>query len=201
DEGDIQLESDRTAAAGSEDLQLSGSNFISTRADQDSLSFMAPRARYDLKKHLITAEEVQYVQVADALIAPDSLRLRIRRNTEMDPLANAVITANFVTRYHKVYNATARITAKRSYTGEGDIDYIDENKRAFKVHLKHIGVDSAHQTRARGTIAKEEDFQLSPAFDFFGDVVLTASVKELTFTGSTRIQHGCEGLARNWMGF
>ena len=67
DQGDIELESDRTAAVGNEDLQLSGSNFISIRPDQDSLSFMAPKARYDLKKHLITANDVQYIQVADAL--------------------------------------------------------------------------------------------------------------------------------------
>ena len=61
DQGDIELEADRTAAAGSEDLQLSGSNFISTRPDQDSLSFMAPKARYDLKNHLITANDVPYI--------------------------------------------------------------------------------------------------------------------------------------------
>ncbi len=85
DQGDLELESDRKVAAVNEDLQLSGTNFISTRADQDSLSFMAPKARYDLKQHLITANDVQYIGVADALITPDSNRVRIRRNAEMDP--------------------------------------------------------------------------------------------------------------------
>ncbi len=201
DQGDIELESDRTAAAGNEDLQLSGSNFISIRPDQDSLAFMAPKARYDLKKHLITANDVQYIQVADALITPDSMRVRIRRNAEMDPLTNTVITANFVTKHHRIYNATANIKARRNYTATGTIDYIDENKRAFSIKLHTIGVDTAFQTRAQGRVAKEEDFQLSPAFDFFGDVALEASVKELTFNGSTRIQHGCSGMARNWMRF
>lgn len=201
DQGDIELESDRTAAAGSEDLQLSGSNFISTRPDQDSLAFMAPKARYDLKRHLITANEVQYIQVADALVTPDSMRVRIRRNAVMDPLNNAVITANYVTKYHRIYNATVSIKARRSYSGSGDIDYVDENKRAFRIKLQNVNVDTTFQTYARGRVAKEEDFQLSPAFDFFGDVELTASIKELTFNGSTRIQHGCEALARNWMSF
>ena len=201
DQGDIELESDRTAAAGNEDLQLSGSNFVSIRPDQDSLSFMAPKARYDLKRHLITATDVQYIQVADALITPDSMRVRIRRNAEMDPLTNTVITANYVTKYHRIYNATANIKAKRSYTAEGDIDYIDENERTFRINLKDIRVDTAFQTVANGRIAKEQEFQLSPAFDFFGDVSLAASVKDLTFNGSTRIQHGCSSLARNWMKF
>jgi hypothetical protein len=201
DQGDIELESDRTAAAGNEDLQLSGSNFISIRPDQDSLAFMAPKARYDLKKHLITANDVQYIQVADALITPDSMRVRIRRNAEMDPLTNTVITANYVTKYHRIYNATANIKARRNYTATGEIDYLDENKRAFRIKLHSVGVDTAFQTRAQGRIAKEEDFQLSPAFDFFGEVAITASVKELTFSGSTRIQHGCAGMTRNWMRF
>ncbi len=201
DQGDIELESDRTAAEGSEDLQLSGSNFISIRPDQDSLSFMAPKARYDLKKHLITANDVQYIQVADALITPDSMRVRIRRNAEMDPLVNTVITANYVTKFHRIYNATANIKAKRNYTASGTIDYVDENNRALPINLFSIGVDTAFQTRAVGRVPEDQDFQLSPAFDFFGDVALTASIKELTFTGSTRIQHGCAGLARNWMRF
>ena len=112
-----------TAAAANEDLQLSGSNFISIRPDQDSLSFMAPKARYDLKKHLITANDVQYIQVADALVTPDSMRVRIRRNAEMDPLTNAVITANFVTKHHRIYNATVDIRAKRNYSATGDYAY------------------------------------------------------------------------------
>ncbi len=201
DQGDIELESDRTAAVGNEDLQLSGSNFISMRPDQDSLSFMAPKARYDLKKHLITASDVQYIQVADALVTPDSMRVRIRKNAEMDPLTNAVITANYVTKHHRIYNATANIKAKRNYSATGDIDYVDENKKPFKIVLNEIKVDTGFQTVARGRIDEKQDFQLSPAFDFFGDVMLTASIKELTFSGSTRIQHGCEGLAKNWMKF
>ncbi len=201
DQGDIELESDRTAAVGNEDLQLSGSNFISIRPEQDSLSFMAPKARYDLKKHLITANEVQYIQVADALVTPDSMRVRIRKNAVMDPLTNAVITANYVTRHHIIRDATVDIKARRNYSGTGVIDYIDENKKAFPINLKSIGVDSTFQTRAHGRVTVEEDFQLSPAFDFHGDILLAASVKELTFQGSTRIQHGCAGLTRNWMGF
>ncbi len=201
DQGDIELESDRSAAVGSEDLQLSGSNFISTRPDQDSLSFMAPRARYDLKKHLITATDVQYIQVADALITPDSLVVRVRKNAVMDPLDRAVITANAVTRHHRIIDATVQIASRNQYHGSGSIDYIDENKKAFPIKLHNINVDTAFQTYAMGRVPKEQDFQLSPAFDFFGDVHLTASAKELTFSGSTRIQHGCADLPRNWMGF
>ena len=201
DAGDIELESDQTAAAGSADLQLAGPNFISVRPEQDSLSFSAPKARYDLKQHLITANEVNSIQVADALISPDSARVRIRRNAEMDPLVNAGIVANFVTKYHTVYNASVNIKAKRDYTAVGDIDYIDENKRPQTIHLDLIRVDTTFQTVALGSIEEKAGFTLSPFFDFYGQVELEANYKEFTFSGSTRIQHGCSGLDRDWMGF
>jgi hypothetical protein len=201
DQGDIELESDQKAAAGNADLNLSGSNFISVRPDQDSLSFMAPQARYDLKRHLITASNVQYIRVADALITPDSMRVRIGKNAEMQPLTHATVTANFVNKYHVIHDATVNIAARRQYSGNGLYDYVDETGKAFVVHMQNINVDTAYQTYARGRITQDEGFQLSPAFDYFGDVVMHASTKELTFSGSTRIQHACPGIARNWMNF
>lgn len=201
DQGDIELESDRTASAGNEDLQLSGSNFISVNPGQDSLRFMAPKARYDLKQHLITANEVQYIKVADALITPDSMLVRIRKNAEMDPLNHAVVTANFVNKYHTIHDATVKIAARRQYSGSGTYDYKDETGKVFPITMKTINVDTAFQTYAIGTVPQEAGFQLSPAFDFFGEVKLEAATKELKFTGSTRIMHECAGISKNWMNF
>lgn len=201
DEGDIELESDQVAAAGNEDLQLTGSNFISIRPDQDSLRFMAPKARYDLKKHLITADEVQYIQVADALITPDSMRVRIRRNAVMDRITNATITANFINKYHRIYQATVDIASRRQYSGTGVYDYTDKAGKTFPIAMSNINVDSTYQTYALGNVPESQGMQLSPAFDFFGNVKLEASSKELTFTGNTRIKHDCRGIPKNWMGF
>jgi hypothetical protein len=201
DNGDLEMQSDRTAAAGNEDLQLAGSNFISVRPDQDSLSFMAPKARYDLKRHIITANEVQYIRVADALITPDSARVRIGRNAKMDPLLNAVVTANFVNKYHVVHHATVDIASRRKYSASGTYDYVDGTGKVFPVSMPEVGVDTSAQTYARGRVPQDQGFQLSPAFDFFGDVLLQASTKELTFSGNTRILHDCRGLNRNWMAF
>lgn len=201
DVGDIELESDRTAAAGSSDLQLAGPNFISVRPDQDSLSFSAPKARYDLKQHLITANEVPYIPVADALVSPDSARVRIRRNAEMDPLENATIVASAVTKHHTFYNANVRIHAKRNYSAQGDIDYVDENKKTQTIRMESIGVDTSFQTKAFGRIKDDAGFTLSPFFDYYGEVRVDANFKHYTFSGSTRIQHACAGLDKDWMVF
>jgi hypothetical protein len=95
-----------------------------------------------------------------------------------------------------VHDATVNIKAKRKYTATGDYDYVDETKRPSRSHACRMGDTAPIQTYARGRIPQDQGFQLSPAFDYFGDVLIKASVKELTFSGNTRILHDCPGLTR-----
>ncbi|MBK6894753.1 MAG: hypothetical protein IPH00_16895 [Flavobacteriales bacterium] len=77
---------------------------------------------------------------------------------------------------------------------------MDEIAKIFPINMNNITVDTTYQTYARAGWQQDEGFQLSPAFDFFGDVLLLASNKELSFTGNTRIPQDCAGISRNWMG-
>jgi hypothetical protein len=113
---------------------------------------------------------------------PDSMRVRIRRNAVMDPLTNAVITANFVTKHHRIYNATVDIKAKRNYTARA-ISITWTRTRRLQDRSTEIKVDTGYADLCPRPHHPGSGFQLSPAFDFFGDVALTASIKELTFTG------------------
>jgi len=67
DKGDIELSS-RDALKPKDDrlLELSGPEFISTNPKQDSLRFNAPKAKFDFKKYIITAQDVAWINVADA---------------------------------------------------------------------------------------------------------------------------------------
>lgn len=183
------------------DIDLAGSNFYSTHPDQDSLNFRAPKARFDVKKRTITCREMAYIQVADARIYPDSGRVIIHKKAKMDPLVNASIIANYITKYHQMYEANVNITARRKYTASGFYNYLDENKTQQKVHFANIQPDTSFQTVAKGNIPDTDNFMLSPHFAFKGTVEMYASKKELTFDGETRITHECEGLAKNWMKF
>ena len=82
------------------------------------------------------------MDTADALITPDSMRVRIRKNAEIDPITNAIITANNVTKYHTIYNATVNIKKKREYNAYGDYDYVDETDKKFKIHFATTAFDS-----------------------------------------------------------
>jgi hypothetical protein len=176
-------------------------NFFSTHPDQDSLKFNAPVARYDIKNKVIYCSETEYIEVADARIFPDSMKVTIRKDAEMDPFENAEIIANFTTKHHKIDKVKAKISSQTSYSAEGYYDYSSGDGKTYSIFLEEIKVDDALQTVAIGKISKEENFKLSPEFDFYGTINLEADSPELIFDGATRINHECDKFSRNWMAF
>lgn len=205
DNEDIELESDKRSVSGNinidTDIDLSGSNFFSVRQGQDSLNFAAPKAKFDLKKKVITCQKVDFVGVGDARIYPDSNKVLIRRKAEMDPLKNAIIICNYVTKYHKITDVTAKINGRKDYKASGKYAYIDENKMEQKISFANISLDTTFQTYAKGDVKPEERFMLSPHFEYKGGVELKANDKGLNFNGATRLMHNCPSINRDWVVF
>ena len=203
DQNDLALEYDGEVSNDfviDTDLDLTKSNFFSTREDQDSLNFMAPKAVYDIDQSVITCNEIEFIRVADSRIIPDSGSVVIRKRAKMDPLEDAIIKTNFITQYHTIRDANVEIRSRRDYVGAGEYTYVDETGGEQYFDFGDIRVDSSFQTVASGTIAPSADFTLSPAFQYSGDVELFANQKGLIFKGQTRIFHDCE-VDKNWMYF
>lgn len=204
DHNSIELESSKEAASDfviDTELDLARSNFFSTHPDQDSLNFMAPKAIYDIGKNIIDANEIDHIRVADAKIVPNEGHIRILRKAYIEPLENAAVVANYVTQYHNLFNANIEITSRKAYSGAGEYNYIDENKKSRLIKFAKVRVDSTLQTVASGQISEDNGFMLSPNFAFVGQVKLEANKQFLTFKGSTQISHACAGLERNFMNF
>ncbi len=204
DRNDISLESSREMLSDfviDTELDMNRSNFFSTAEGQDSLNFMAPKAVYDLKTNTITATDIPYIRLADAKITPSDGQVIIRRRAKIDPLQGASILANFTTQYHNIQNAVVTPLSRKRYSATGEYYYLDENKKPQLIKLTSISVDTTFQTVATGSISSIDEFFLSPHFEYQGDVDLLANEKFLTFRGSTRIIHNCDGLDRNWMNF
>ncbi len=200
DNGNIDLTSSSSKSIAA-DVKLEGSKFISTKENQDSLLFFSPVARYDSRRHIITAKDVVYINTADAKVYPDSGEVVIRKDAKMDALINSTIVANSVTEYHKVYNANTNIFGRKSYSSSGNIDYVDESDQKFTIYMASITVDTTGQTIGKGQISDTLGFMLNPYFAFEGDVKLYGSKRFLVFDGRTRINHECKALDRPWMSF
>ena len=202
DNDDLEMESGSTGDINIDtDLDLSGSNFFSVHPDQDSLNFKSPKARFDIKKKKIYCDKVEFIRVADARVFPDSGKVLIKKKAKIKTLVNAEIIANYVTKYHKIYDAKVDINARRDYVASGTIDYVDEDENKQQIYFSYIHLDTTFQTTAKGKIDDEATFTLSPHFEFHGDVEMFASVKDLSFNGETRIVHECDNIARNWIKF
>ena len=207
DNNDIEMESKRGETVADSDFVIdtdvnkSSSNFFSIREDQDSLNFLAPTAVFNINTAIIKCEKINFIKVADARIYPDSGKMVIRKRAIIDKLENAGIVANDVTKYHNIYNADVEIKSRFDYKGLGFVDYVDEFGKPHQVWLKKITVDTLFQTVAEGKIISDDDFMLSPYFEFQGDVGLEANREFLVFNGSTRIVHDCPEEKRNWFPF
>ncbi|MBN4072765.1 hypothetical protein JYT74_01865 [Crocinitomix catalasitica] len=183
------------------DLDLAGSNFYSVHPDQDSLSFAAPKAKFELSTHIIRCSKVEYIDVADARIYPPDQKVTIRKKAKMDPFEGAEILANNITKYHRIKDAHVEIFARKKYTASGNYSYIDSQGEEQIINFEKIELDTAFQTVAEGVIAQDANFHLSDKFDFYGSAELRASEQFLTFDGATRINHECNQFARNWLSF
>lgn len=182
-------------------VDLVGPNFFSTHPKQDSLQFRAPKAKFDLKSKTIFCNEVEYVDIADARIYPDSMKLTIRKKAKIDKLSNARIVASYVTEYHKFTEAEVEINARRDYAAIGRYPYYDKDSMLTYIAMDKIGLDTSYQTRASGKITADMGFKLSKEFDYYGSVSVKASTPSIHFEGATRINHNCEKFDRNWMAF
>jgi len=197
---DMERQKDRDLAIDA-GVDLKGANFFSLNDKQDSLQFRAPRAKFNTKEKIIHCQKVEYLDIADARIFPDSMELYIRKKARMDPLENSKIVANYITKYHQFENATVQVLARRKYEAKADYAYYDQDSLKSLIPMKSISLDTAYQTIAEGVIDADYGFKLSEHFDFYGKFSIEASKPSVLFNGATRINHECVKFDRNWMSF
>ncbi len=185
---------------GIDSLKTNGPVYVSNHPKQDSLTFVAPHATYNYKTRTLEANQVPFIEVADAFVFPLEGKVEIGAQARMEVLENAKVLANRENRQHLIFNASVSVEGAMSYTGSGDYYYADAFGNAYKIHFNNIWVDTTIQSQSKGEIADVDSFMLSPFFDFQGEVTLAASNPYLVFDGGTRIVHDCN-IGKDWLRF
>jgi len=183
------------------DSTSSGFEFISIHPYQDSLNFIATTANYSLKDYIIHAYGVMDINVADAIIYPDSGVLTVEKNAIIQTLYGAKILANDLTEYHTFSNALVDIKSAHSYTASGDYTYIDAMNKKQQIFFKEIVVGKDTITQANGNSLIDKPFNIDSKFDFKGSMELFADRKNLIFDGYFMANHSCELLDKEWVKF
>jgi len=189
------------AVSNQKDINLQKLEFISTHPKQDSLRFEALSAKFNPRKNIINASDVDYIKTADALVYPDSGKVFVEKNASMRAFSNAKIAANSITKLHNLYNCNVNIASRKKYSGSGYYDYIDETKKKQTFYFSNISVDTTIQTVAETDIPESLGFKLNPNFEYKGKVKLQATKNFLVFEGYTRLTHQCPTLSKTWFRF
>tara|TARA_B100001093_G_scaffold328588_1_gene313608 strand:+ start:60865 stop:65322 length:4458 start_codon:yes stop_codon:yes gene_type:complete len=177
-----------------------GSTFVSTHPDQDSIFFNAQQANYSLKDYILNAQGVDSIEVADAVIFPDSGKIVLNPNAIISTLENSTVIADNIYRYHKFTNASIDILSANFYSGSGFYTFIDSENNMKQMFFNNIKVNTDSVTEARGRFTAGNIFKLNHKFDFKGEVDLFANNENLTFDGFFNIKHKCN-TEKEWVKF
>ena len=170
--------------------KLEKPTFFSTNNQRDTVSFSSWKGSYHLNEEYIEAENINYIKIADALIQPEDGKITINKRARIKSLQNAIVAVN---NRHILHSANIDIENSKRYTGSAIYNYLDENKEIQQINFQTIAVDTA-TTNAKGFIPTTQNFKLSPAFTFAGDVDLSARSNLLIFTGAAGIVNKCNNI-------
>jgi len=170
--------------------KLDKPTFFATNVIGDTLAFSSWKGSYHIDGEYIVAENVNYIHVADALIQPENGKITINRRAKIDQLQNATVAVN---NNHLLHSAKITIESTKKYSGNAVYDYTDDNGDIHNISFSEVTVDTM-VTSARGYIPASQNFMLSSAFTFTGDVNLYAQKNQLLFTGAAGIIQLCDAL-------
>jgi hypothetical protein len=180
---------------------LPGARYISTLRQQDSLGFVSPQVILNYNTNMMTANQVKFLDVADAAIFPFQETIVIGENAVMAPLREASLITRSGEFMHEIYNASLQIQGKYSYSGSGDYDYINNYGDTQTIHFDRISVNNDFNTVASGKITETDNFLINPGFSFSGETTLLSSSPNLNFRGAARTTQECEKLKMQWLAF
>jgi len=177
------------------------SRFVSTHANQDSLSFIAKNSYYDIENKIINANGVKFIKIGDAFIFPKN-NIIIEPNAKLQKIEEAKIFANSKNK-HKFFRASADIISKNEYKGNGYYNYIDKNDNPHLIEFNSVYYNNRNKyTVARSKIVSKDSLLISPEFAYFGNLKLEANKKDIKFDGYAQMRSKCSGsLKQAWFKF
>ena len=172
--------------------------FISLYPPADTLGFYSDSATFDLTQGNIKTFHTAFVEVADALLYPDSMSVRIGPNGYLNELEDArLVAANTYT----LDSARLKIYSRKSFEGSGLYKYTEENGETENIFFTDIRVDNSLHTHAETDLPPEIHFMLSPAFAYTGKVELSSNREHLWFTGGAKAVHPCREIPGHFLAF
>lgn len=156
---------------------------ISKRPNQKRLTFKTSSVKISVDHFILRASNVPYINIADSRVLPDSGKVTIRENAEMDMLLNAIITADTINKFHRIEQVSLKVDGRTNVTGLGNYIYVDKNKKEQKFFLSQIYVEEQQFLGGKSTIPDSIKFLIEPKLIFRGNALLHSYNKNLEYNG------------------
>jgi len=178
--------------------------FRSTRKDQDFMTIYAKSGTYYKDSLKLEILGVEKMNISGAIIYPQSEKVIVRENAELDELRNAKIEMDD---YHTLYEANLKVSSSSGFDGEASYDYKNNVDQVFPLSFKgfnqkeEILPDSTttYMLSTNAEISEEDKFFIQKDMQFKGTATIYSKKKNLGFDGY--IKPNIKGAVRieNWM--
>ena len=175
--------------------RMPGARFESTDPKLKNIRFSAINSMYQYDNLELSNHNVYALPIADALIAPSGDSLHISQGGQMQLIKGGQLLFPRDSAYHLFYNCDLMVANGQQYGGKGIIDYIGTDEKKQPIYMTEIGVSDSGSV-AKGIIEDKDNFTLSQAFGFAGNVRIDARHPFFFFDGGIRLLHKCAPAAQ-----
>lgn len=173
--------------------------FVSTDKACDSLSFMAPLARYNLNTGDIQCQWVNHIDLANGRFYPDLGKININGVGDIEEFKNGLFVCDRTDRSKQLTQVGLKLKGRFAFSGSGDYDYINQDKRKSVIHFTEIGVDTARNVYAKVDMKPEAEFNLNRGITYKGNIYLYSRQRDLFFNGYVRLTADDTYLKHTWL--
>lgn len=173
--------------------------FVSTDKTCDSLSFMAPLARYNLNTGDIHCQWVNHIDLANGRFYPDLGKININGVGDIEEFKKGLFVCERTDRSKQLTEVALKLKGRFAFSGSGDYDYINQDKQRSVIHFTEIGVDTSRNIYAKVDMKPEAKFDLNRGITYKGNIYLYSRQKDLFFNGYVRLTADDMYLKHSWL--
>ncbi|MDE6452148.1 MAG: hypothetical protein K2L23_07695 [Odoribacter sp.] len=181
-------------------IPRSGKNlFVSTNPFLDSLSFIAPLARYDLKTGDIDCHWINHVDIANGRFYPAQGALYIHANGDIREFEAGRLLCDRMNPGRSLHDVKFKLKGRFDFSGSGDYTYVSEEKKKSVIRFTEIGVDTLKLIYARVSLKEDTPLLLNDGLKYKGKITLYSRQPNLYFAGYAKMTADTATLKHSWV--
>lgn len=173
--------------------------FVSTDRNCDSLTFIAPLAKYNLATGDIQCYWVNHIDLANGRFYPDEGKIFIGSNGDIQEFRQGRLLCEMTDKTKMLNNVDLKLKGRYDFNGSGDFDYINQNWQRSVIRFTEIRTDTLRHIYARMNMPADAQFNLNTGITYKGTITLFSKEKNLFFNGYTGLTADNTYLKHNWL--